>query len=369
MAFSISIPNRVSRLYPLFSLVLALSTSIFFFAWQNTQIELNRIANVEQHQKETQALVDSLTSEHALDKATLQVQTQKIADATSSLAKIQQQLESTNKQLVIAQAQVKQQQDQLSKNASQIDQLNSRPPLFSFQNSSSLSNVTQKETDVKALITNAYSYIQNLYGKPYLLNSITITFVNSFDIANSAGEIVIKNSSKGIDINIHLKDFDKNSFQDNNTVIHEMIHGFHGVAVMESSAYEEGMTVAATDAVMAAMISDGKLPHFSHLYLNITDQQYATDNTTLRILTDNQAFYNDPEVATVYQLIGTAWYWMYKEDPNFFKNLNSAYYAKVQQGIRPDDAVIRETIRQVLPSIKGQSIDSYLAINRAFNPT
>ena len=44
--------------------------------------------------------------------------------------------------------------------------------------------------------------------------------------------------------------FDENSFEDVNTIIHEIMHGFHGVAVFESSAFEEGMTVAATDAVM-----------------------------------------------------------------------------------------------------------------------
>ena len=131
---------------------------------------------------------------------------------------------------------------------------------------------------------------------------------------------------------------------------------------------EEGVTVAATDALMAKMIADGKLPKFTHLYLNLNASEYAQFNSSLRVPEDNQLFYSDPEVAKVYQLIGTAWSAFYTRDPGFFLKFNTAYYAKVQNGLVPDDAMVRDVLRSIVPSVNGQSIDTYLATNTAFNP-
>ena len=372
----ISLPTRVSRLYPVFSLTLAIACAVLTYAWQSTLLELNRVSEVQQHQKELLAKIDTLTTEHQDDKAKIQVQLQKIDEATASLNTVQGQLDSKNKelattqqQLTQAQTQLKSQQDQLSQNASEIDQLRARPPLFSFQNQSSQVNIEQQEADVKELVTTAYDYMVQLYGQPYLLSSITITFVDQFSIAGAAGEVVITNSDKGIATNIHLKSFDKNSFQDINTVLHEITHSFHGVAVLKTSAMEEGATVAATDAVMQQMIADGKIPSFSRLYLSLTDQQYADYNATLRVPEDNQLFYTSPDVAKVYQLIGTAWMRFYKQDRDFFKKFNAAYYAKVQQGIQADDPFVRQILTQVEPTVNGQSTANYLASNKAFNPS
>ncbi len=334
------------------------------------------MADVQQHQKELTAQIETLTAARQLDQAKIQVQNQKLDEATASLNSIQEQLvgktqelATTQLQLTQAQVQLEAQKNQLSQNATEIEQLRARPPLFSFQNKSSQLDIAQQQADVKELVTTAYDYMVKMYGQPYLLSAVKITFVDEFSIKGAAGEVVIKNTAKGIETDIHLKSFNKNSFQDVNTVLHEVTHSFHGVAVMQSSALEEGATVAATDALMKQMMTDGKIPTFSRLYLDLSDQEYEEYNSTLKVLADNQLFYTSQDVAKVYQLIGTAWLRFYSQDHDFFKKFNAAYYAKVQQGLQPTDTLIRETLLTVAPEVNGQSIQTYLATNRAFNPS
>ena len=363
-------PTRVSRLYPVLSLVLLLVGSGTLYRWQITQI--NADTAVQQRDKKIQTLTGqlaTLTTQEAKDQTTLSSQAIQLKDTTDKLQKASADLVDKEKSLTDAQAKLKQQQDQLSSNATELQQLRSRPPLFSFQNTSNLPDAAQKEADIKELVTNAYDYIQQLYGQPYLLNQITITFVNQFTIAGAAGEITIQNGSNGISIDIHLKDFDKNNFQDNNTMIHEMLHGFHGVAVMKNSALEEGMTVAGTDAVMEKMIADGKLPHFSNLYIIATDNQYQDWNKNLLIPADNSSFYASNDIAKIYQVIGYAWMKFYREDPNFFKELNEMYYAQVQKGEDPSLSLITTDIEKVLPYVGATPSSVYISQNQAFNPS
>jgi hypothetical protein len=255
----------------------------------------------------------------------------------------------------------------LTANSTELQQLRDRPPLFSFQNKSSLADIDQKKADIKAVVTATYSDIQLLYGKPYLLHSITITFVDNFTIAGASGEIQITNSNQGVSIDIHLKDFDKNNPDDVQTIRHEMIHGFHGVAVLNSSAQEEGITVATTDAVFNAMVQSGKLAN-TPPYVGITEAQYQSYNSTYFVYLDNDKFYKDPNVSRVYQMIGYAWYKLYKQDKDFFKKFNDIYYARVQKGQKVDPAGVRDIIASIIPSVDGVPIATYLQTNRAFNP-
>ena len=374
---SFSRPTRVSRLYPIFTLVLMLVSSSLVYAWQEVQIRSDSaVVSRDSQIAQLKGQVDSLTSEQKTDKATLQIQTQKLSDTTTQLTTLQKQLDSKNadltsteQQLSIAQQKLQQQTQQLSDTASQLAQLRSRPPLFSFQNKSALLDVPQKEAEIKQVVTDAYTYIQALYGQPYLLNQVTITFVNQFTIPGASGEIVITNGSNGISIDIHLKNFDPTDFQDNNTIIHEMVHAFHGVSVIDPSAIEEGMAVAATDAVMAKMTADGKLPDFGTLYVNITDAQYTQYNQDLSVYKDDATFYQDPKISLVYQLIGKAWYQLYLADPTIFLDFNNAYYALFQKGQTIDVAGIQNIIRSLVKTVKGVPIDTYLSTNRAFNPS
>ncbi|MBU6389709.1 hypothetical protein KGQ71_04315 [Patescibacteria group bacterium] len=370
------LPTRVSRLYPIFALTLAITNAIFIYAWQSADLTLSNLSVVEQRNEALHNQVDQLTSQQSIDKSTLAFQKQEIGQNAQKLADLQKQIKAETDSLAAkdallqqAQKQVAAQQAQLTSNASELEQLRNRPPLFSFQNQSGLADINQKEADVKALVTNAFPYIQKIYGQPYLLHQVSITFVNSLSIAGSSGEIVIKNGPGGISMDIQLEDFDKNSFQDNNTIIHEIVHAFHGIAVLDTSALEEGITVAATDAIMQAMINDGKLPDFGHLYLILSDQEYADWNTALHIPADNTLFYSSPDIAKIYQVIGKAWYRLYQQNGSFFKDFNAAYYPKVQKGISPDNALVLDTIRSVIPYVGSQSIDDYLKVNQAFDPT
>ena len=348
----------------------------FFYRWQVTTFNANTAIQERDHSITTLShQVQTLSAQQTQDQADLAAQKKRLADATLKLKAVQDQLakissELTQKEsdLAKAQQQLAQQESQLSQNADELQKLRARPPLFSFQNQSNISNYDEKQAEIKTLVTDAYDYITKPYGQPYLLNQITITFVNNFSITGSAGEIVIENSSKGISINIHMKDFDKNSFQDTNTLIHEIVHGFHGLAVLGTSAFEEGMTVATADAVMEEMIADGKIPHFSSLYVTVTPEQYDTWNRTLSLSADNVKFYQSADISKIYQLVGRAWLNLYRQDTRFFDKLNQSYYTNVQHGEEPTNDLIMGKIKTIIPRVDGVDINTYLQQNRAFHP-
>ena len=370
------LPTRVSRLYPVFALTFLLSSSILFYAWQSTQLELESLSTLyASRQSILTDRVKSLTADEQRNKAKLQVQKQQLDLNASKLATLQSEIDQKAKaladseqQLHSAQAQLANQQDQLSKNADELKQLRNRPPLFSFANTTNLSDIAGQESDMKSLVTDAYPYIQAIYGQAYLLHQVTITFVNSFTIAGSDGEIVIENGPKGITMNIHVKSFHRSNPQDVETIIHELIHAQHGIAVVTTSALEEGMTVAATDAVTERMIADGKLPHYTNLYLTISDSDYQRLNKILSIPADNTLFYQSPQISEIYQVIGLAWMKLYHENQSAFEKINEAYYPTVEKGGVADSATVLAAVRQVVPSVRGEPIDQFLSENRAFNP-
>lgn len=362
-------PTRISRVYPVLALVLMLAGSGFLYRWQLT--EINADSTVQRQNKELAALqlqVDTLTRQQETDQADLKDKTARLTDATAKLQTTSDALASKERALIDSEARLKSQEAQIASNSSELDQLRKRPPLFSFRNESNLADIEQKEKDVKEFITNAYDYIQEISGTPYLLNQITITFVNQFTIAGAAGEISIENGPNGISIDIHLKDFDKNDFQDQNTMVHEIVHGFGGTAELTEPAMAEGRTVALTDAVMERMIADGKMQKFDSLYIILNQTQYNQWNNSLNIPLDNDAFYASKDISKIYQVIGKAWFNLYREDSNFFKKLNDAYYSKVQKGETPNRAMILPLIKSIIPSVGGVPIDTYLSNNQAFNP-
>ncbi len=365
-------PKRVSRLYPVIALVAGIIASSFFYQWRFTQITSS--TSIEANLQRIDALegeIDGYKQQKAADDKTIAEKSRQLADTTRQLESTKAELESATKQLSSLKDQVKNQESQLSSNSAELQRLRSRPPLFNFKNESSLGEATisSQQQEIKDVITNAYDIIKEIYGAPYLLNQVTISFVDNFKITGAAGEILIENSAQGISITIRLKSFSKEKFEDVNTIIHETIHAFHGVAVMDSSALEEGMTVAATDVVMRKMIDQGKLPNYSNLYLIINDAQYASFNQTLTVYKDNEAFYSYPQVSKVYQLVGMAWMKLYKADPTIFYRLNEAYYAQVQKGKSPTDELIRSTLTTLLPTVGGVPISAFFANNRAFNPS
>lgn len=268
-----------------------------------------------------------------------------------NLADRQKELDAKKKELTAAENQINSQKSQLEANTSELSKLRNRPPLFSFQNkSTTIADIESKQAAVKRIVTAAYDTIEEIYGKPYLLHSVTISFVDAFSNPKAAGEIIITNSSEGLKIVIRLKDFNENSFADVNTIIHEIIHSFHGLAVLEPTAFEEGITVAATDAVMKKMIAAGTIPNFSPLYIRLTDAEYAEYQQTLSIPRDSDALYSSDQVVEMYQVLGKAWYTLYAADSRFFIRFNENIYAKKQAGIEITEELVLAVIKEVAPS-------------------
>lgn len=310
---------------------------------------------IQQTLATTQAELSAKQAEVLAKQAEVIAKQKDLDSATKQLAAI-------NKQLAAANTQIASQKNQISTNSAELSQLRARPPLFSFvNNSTTLTQVDQKETDVKAVVTAAYDLLVGIYSQPYLLHQVTITFVDSFDNPKANGETLITNSAAGLSIDIRIKDFDKNKFDDVSTIVHEMIHSFHGLAVLDPPAYEEGITVAATDVVLKKLSAAGTIPNFSSLYIQISNDGYL--GSALTVPADRDAFYNSPNVSSYYQLIGFGWYQLYLADNNFFKNFNEAIYAQKRNGIEITGQVVIDNIKKAIGSkqVDGYSADGWLA--------
>ena len=302
-------------------------------------------------------------------KAAQDAVTQKDQELTAkkkSLDDLQVSLTNLEKDLKIQQDKIANQEAQLTANSQELDQLRNRPALFSFQNESS-HNVDSAKADVETVVRAAYTEIQNVYSTPYLLKSVTITFVDSLSRPGASGEITITNSSQGLAMEIRLTDFDKNNFQSVNTIIHEIIHSFHGLAALDPVAFEEGITVAATDKVMKNLAEAGKLPRFSQYYIRISDDQYNNYNSSITIPSDYDAFYGD-NVAINYQVEGYAWQKLANSSGNFYKDFNEKFYSKIRSGEKASADLVRQAIKETVSTVDGQPIDDFLNSNKAFQP-
>ncbi|MFA6422851.1 MAG: hypothetical protein WCW17_00160 [Patescibacteria group bacterium] len=289
-----------------------------------------------------------------------------LSKAKADLDKTKSELSKIEKQVADQRQQILNQQEQLSSNASELSTLRNRPPLFSFQNKSS-KNVDQAKSDVETVVKAAYDKVSEVYSMPYLLHSITISFVDSLSKENASGEIHISNGAEGLEIEIRITGFDKNSFQSVNTIIHEIVHSFHGLATLDPVAFEEGMTVAASDKIMRELGESGSLPKFSNYYVQISDSQYNNynGNSSFSIPSDYNNFYSD-NAYLYYQLEGYAWQKLANSNPDFYKNFNEKFYNKIRNGQKASNDLVKETIKEVASSVDGQSIDSYFSSNKAF---
>ncbi len=263
------------------------------------------------------------------------------------------------KQLDAANKEIKEQQAKIAANSAEISALRSKPAVFSFVvSSSNISNVEQKKEDIKQIVTSAYDVIEDVYSQPYLLKSVTIEFVDSLSIPGAYAEVQISNSSQGLSITIRIKDFDKNNFDDVNAIVHEVIHAFHGIAALSTPAYEEGITVAASDAVLKKMIAQGKIQAFSPLYIRMSVSDYLSTSTTLP---SGSSFYTDSDAASYYQIAGIGWYEIYKADSNFFKTFNEKLYKKTRDGENVTASTLKSLIKEsTSATVNGKSIDEWL---------
>lgn len=339
--------------------LVSLGTNVFLaWQWQSERDSLRSLlASKETQLRSTFFKNRKLSRENVSlgqDLSSKDKELAKRQDELNTLAKQleekKKELESKQSELTVAQKRIDDQKSQLDANSTELVKLRNRPPLFSFQvKSTAIANVEAKKEAVKQVVTAAYDVIEELYSKAYLLKSVTITFVDKFNNEKASGEIVLTNSDKGLELDIHLKDFDRNSFSDVNTIIHEVMHAFHGLAVFEPTAFEEGIVVAATDAVMAKMIAAGALPKFSPLYIRLSESEWQQKQSSLAIPRDANAFYGSDEVGDYYQVLGKAWYKLYEADSQFFSKFNESIYQKKQAGQEITETLVLDTVRQVAP--------------------
>lgn len=277
----------------------------------------------------------------------------------AELEKTNQEITAKIAELDAAKKKITDQQSQLSANSTELSKLRNRPPLFTFTvESSQVADIDQKKEDVKQLVTNAYDVIEDVYSQAYLLHSVTIAFVESFSNPNAAAEIVISNGSDGLSLTIRIKDFNKNDFNDVSAIIHEIIHSFHGLAILDPVGYEEGITVAATDAVMTKLIAQGKIPAFQPLYIRISSGDYASGPSLPR---SANSFYTSSQTATYYQMAGYGWYQLYKADTNFFKTFNEKIYSLKRDGNEITETVVKQAIKDsISASIQGKNVSEWL---------
>lgn len=370
-----SLPDKIRRLiYVLIIIAIASLGANGFLAyqWQAEKGALQAVLGVkEQALKKVSTSNKKLTTENrtirqdlvekdeeiAAKIAELQTKQKELTELSKQLESKQQEvaakakeLTTKEKELAEAQKKIDDQKSQIASNSSELSKLRNRPPLFSFNvKSSTVTDVEAKKEAVKQVVSDAYDTIEEVSGKAYLLHSVSINFVEKFSNDKASGEIIITNSDEGLKLEINIKDFDKSDFNDVNTIIHEIVHAFHGLAVLEPSAFEEGYAVAVTDAVMAKMKAAGTIPKFSELYIRISDAEFQSKMDSLSIPRNQDAMYGSDDVADYYQVLGKAWYKLYQQDNNFFSKFNEKLYAKKHDGQEITERLVLDTIKEVLP--------------------
>lgn len=357
--FSLPSPRRISA-YTAFIIIPLIGVGVLgFTSARSMQQNQRALAEKDKILSELTGQTSVLKEENQKVSGELSQKESELKSKQDQYTKLSSDYAAKLKQLDEATKQIKEQQAKIAANSAEIASLRSKPPIFSFVvSSSNISNVEQKKEDIKQVVTSAYTVIEDVYSQPYLLKSVTIEFVDSFSIPGAYAEVRISNGPEGLSITIRIKDFDKNNFDDVNAIVHEVIHAFHGIAALSTPAYEEGITVAATDAVLKKMIAQGKIQSFSPLYIRMSVSDYLSTSTTLP---SGSSFYTDSDAATYYQIAGVGWYEIYKADSNFFKTFNEKLYTKTRNG----EAVTASTVKQLVKeststSVNGKSIDEWL---------
>lgn len=284
-----------------------------------------------------------------------------LATKLDELKKTQSEITAKKKEIDSLSSKIKNQESQLAANSAELDKLRSRPPLFLVENKSSIAGGETAISELRQVVEAAFDEIKVLYGDAYLLNQVTVQLVDSLSRPNVAGEITIQNSKEGLKYTIKIKKFSKNNMLDVTTIVHEIIHAFHGIAFLEPVAYEEGITVAATEEIVSFLISRGLVPNFSSRYLNISAERETEleQDPNFVIPASTDAFYGSDQTAEFYQMTGRAWQKLAGGDRGFYKRFNEALYAKVRAGTDPRGQVVLDTIREVKGSVPAK---------KAFNP-
>lgn len=329
----------------------------------NQSLQTSQQLNAELTQDKTK-LEDEVKAVSVRLAATEQDLAKKLDELKKSqgeLKETQTEIAAKKKEIDSLSGKIKNQENQLAANSSELEKLRSRPPLFLVENKSNVSNSDTIIAELKSVVEASFDEIRSLYGEAYLLNQVTVQLVDSLSRPNVAGEITIQNSKEGIKYTIKIKKFSKSSMLDTTTIVHEIVHAFHGIAFVEPVAYEEGAAVAATEEIVSVLVGRGVVPNFSTRYLRISAEREAQleADPNFVIPASSDAFYGSDQTSDYYQMTGRAWQSLASGDRGFYKRFNEALYAKVRAGVDPRGEVVLDTIREVKGSIPAK---------KAFNP-
>lgn len=337
---------------------------------QSLQTEQGLNAELTQDKTKLEEDVKAVSVKLASTEQDLAKNLEELKKSQDDLKKTQTEIAAKKKENDSLSGKIKNQESQISANSSELEKLRARPPLFLVENKSSVSGSETAITELKTVVEAAFDEIRSLYGEAYLLNQVTVQLVDSLSRPNLAGEIVIQNSKEGIKYTIKIKKFSSGSYLDVTTIVHEIIHAFHGIAFLEPVAYEEGITVAATEEIVSVLVGRGVVPNFSTRYLRISPEREAEleADANFTIPANTDSFYGSDQTSTNYQMTGRAWQSLAGGDRGFYKRFNEALYSKVRSGSEVNKVVVLDTVKQVKQEVSGKPIGEYTSSKKAFNP-
>ena len=188
-------------------------------------------------------------------------------------------------------------------------------------------------TTLKNHLRKVYPVIKEVYGNPFTSNRIKITkdpTISYGGLASPPDNITL------MDVRL-------------NTLTHELIHLFHGQAIIASSAFEEGMTRAVEIIVSRKAYGSSERNFQYSRYYDFYNRPYI-GNVGGAIAT------NTANLDGIrYDLAAFAFYKIYVEDNEFFKNFNSLYFEQFRKD--PTINSSREKIFQLIARVK-KSIES-----------
>ena len=226
------------------------------------------------------------------------------------------------------------------------------------------------EQFLRNLVAVFYPRIEALYGAPYWSGNVEV--VNAGDLDNSQIPDAQRLAFGSYDVSnrrILLPLFDNTESQ-GQALLLNMLHAFHGPAVFQYDAWEQGFARAAASVIARQVpgeFGDASANNLLSLlkFYDVLNQPTLGNptffppslaNTDLSGFTLGKMFF--PRLA----MSGAVWLKVYVENTNFFRQFNEAYYA--QAGANPaavagNVPALRNIARAFAANVEGQAFDDW----------
>jgi hypothetical protein len=159
-----------------------------------------------------------------------------------------------------------------------------------------------------------------------------------------------------------------------------VLHAFHGPAVLQYDAWEQGFvraaaTVIARDAQLGFLDPSNNYFYTLLRRYDVLNQPALSGPRFIPASQDNIAYEGNFGVFKMLwarmAMSGAAWLKCYIENPDFFKNFNTAYYAQFDPAVSPSLAgnvpQLRAIAASVLPSVEGLAFDDWFSRQYVFD--